>query len=356
LWGSDTIGMKLVSKYKIGGESFLKSFTIFKLTVYILISLPVLFYFYKTFDGLTFIYSVSVFLSGLFFVIDFYSIINESNLNSKFNVICNVSGLILSLMLRFIIVKFGMDIKYLSVPIILQGLVPLAFKYIQFNFINKKKALPRNINIKLIFYGIFSGFGLLISTVSVMIYLNIGRILISKYDNLSAVGIYSVALVLGTTWSFVSNSIITSLTPKLYTSSKDDSVLVSSLLNQLLVIIGFIYFILFFFFGKKIINVLYGESYLDAFNVALILIPVTILSGLGTVSARYIVSFGGYGYEAKKAIITAVISIFLSIFLIRIYGIYGAAWGALICESLSLTVLNYFYKNGMVLSLHKKSL
>jgi len=51
-----------------------------------------------------------------------------------------------------------------------------------------------------------------------------------------------------------------------------------------------------------------------------------------------------------------IINIPLSYFLIRQYGMMGAAYSTLLTELLSLTLLNYFFRRGAVLQMHLRSL
>lgn len=352
VWGSDIIGVKLINKFPTSGVNFLRSFLLFKILSFSIFGGGVFCYFYSEYDTLTFIFSLAVGVSSFFSVLDFANTYNEATLRSNINVIANVVGLALSLLVRYIIVELKLEPEYLSLSILAQGFIPYVIRLFIFKKNNKGYSLFYKPRIKHIKYGISAGLGLVISSVSIMIYLNIGRVLLSKFDTMSSLGIYSVAMVLGTTWSFVNNAIIVSLTPMLYSSQKNKSAQVASFLSMLLIFIGFIYFVFFVFFGDFIITMLYGKAYENAFYISLILIPVTTLSSLGIVAARYIISQGGYNFEAKKAFSTAIFTIFISWLLIRNFGMYGAAWGALFCEILSLTVINYFYKKAEVFKIH----
>lgn len=352
VWGSDIIGSKLISKYPRFGLNFLRSFNLFKVVFFLLSFLLLSLFFYVDYDSLTFYYSIAVGISSFFAILDIYYIYNEAILKSLTNVIANVFGLTLSLIIRYLIVLYKLDPIFLAVSIVAQGIIPFLIRVYIFNKSQRRNLKLKKINIRFISYGIRTGFGLVISTVSIMIYLNIGRIILSDSNSLSALGVYSVAMVLGSTWSFLNNAVIVSLTPKLYSSNRGNSSEISSSLIFLLIVIGLLYFLFFFFFGHFILNELYGYYYLGAYKISLILILVTILSALGIVSARYIIARGGYAFEAKKAIATAIFSIIITYFFITKYGIYGAALSALLCEILSLTVFNYFFNRCELLKIH----
>ena len=352
VWGSDIIGVKLITRFPIYGINFLRSFTFFKVLFFSISSFFVFCYFYLEYDQLTFVFSLAVGFSSFFAILDYANTYNEATLKSNINVIANVIGLILSLVIRYIIVELKLDPKYLSFSILAQGFFPYIIRFFFFRINNKSYSFFYKPKIKHIKYGVFSGLGLVISSVSIMIYLNIGRVFLSDFDTMSSLGIYSVAMVLGTTWSFVNNAIIVSLTPMLYSSQKEVSAQVTSFLSMILIVIGLFYFSFFLLFGDYIITLLYGKEYEQAYYISLILIPVTTLSSLGIVAARYIISQGGYNFEAKKAFLTAIFTIFISWLLIRNFGMYGAAWGTLLCEILSLTIINYFYKRAEVFYIH----
>lgn len=356
IWGSDTIGLKLISKYPSRGVAFLRSFFFFKILVFLFISIIISFYFYFYKDNLTFLFSLSVCVSSFFYVIDYYYIYNEAKLLSFINVITNVIGLLGALVIRFIITHDEINPVYLTIPIILQGMIPSVLRFIIFKYKFSHQLKLNRFQKRYLKFGVFSGFGLFFSTISIMIYINVGRLMLAEFSGLADVGIYSVAITLGTTWIFLSNAIIVSLTPKIYSSSLNERFSIIALLSQVLILIGVFYFVFFYLLGGYVIHWFYGGEYNSAFSASLILIISTTISSLGIVAARFIVSEGGYGFEAKKALITALVSIVLNFLLVRSYGMYGVAWASLFSELLSLTILNYMYKNKIVLKLHVNSL
>ena len=358
IWGSDVIGLKLIAKYPTRGVSYLISFTFFKFLVFLVMSTCLLIYFYIYHDKLTFIYSLSVCISSLFYVIDWLYIYNEARLFSFLNVITNILGLVISLFIRVLITKLGMDPVYLSFSILAQGMLPTLFRFFIYKYkYSVKETVGENGGKKKSYvgYGVKSGLSLLISAISVMIYINIGRVFLSSIAGLTELGIYSVAITLGTTWVFLSNALIVSFTPKIFSSNKTDKLNVISFLQVMLVFIGLLYLAFFFIFGHLMISILYGDNYIGAYNITLILIVATTFSSLGIVSARFVISDGGYSFEAKKTILTALCSIFSNLYLINKYGVIGAGLSSLISELLSLTIFNYFYNNRLVLKLHASS-
>ena len=78
----------------------------------------------------------------------------------------------------------------------------------------------------------------------------------------------------------------------------------------------------------------------------------TLCSGLGTISARFLVKEESYRYISKKMMCVAISALPISYIMIYLFGLKGAAYSVLIIELLSLTFFNYFYKNGLIFKIH----
>ncbi|HHJ1168554.1 TPA: polysaccharide biosynthesis protein, partial [Proteus mirabilis] len=105
-------------------------------------------------------------------------------------------------------------------------------------------------------------------------------------------------------------------------------------------------------FGEFFINLLFGEKYIPAYSLLKILCISTMFANLGTLSARFIIRSSGYSFLSKKMFIMVLLSIPISYYLIKSYGLIGAAYSVLIIEFLSLTLMNYFFKNKIIWKLH----
>lgn len=352
LWGSDTIGVKRISNRLSSGINFLYSFAFYRVLVFLTVAFFTELYFFMEFDRLTFYYSLAVCASSFFSVLDIFNSYNEARLNSFYNVVANVIGIIVSLVVRFTIAKFKLEPIYLCISIICTGLVPFILRSFIFGYTHSREVIKNiRFNYSYIRYGILTGTGLLISSVSVMIYVNISRVLLGHFNSLADVGIYSVAMTLGTIWGFINNAIVVSVTPKLYSSKVEKSGDITALTCQVLILIGASYMMFFYLFGHFILNYLYGTSYAKAYNVTFFLILSTCLSGLGMSISRYIISLDGYAYLAKKSFFVVLVGAPAAVFLISHYGLIGASLSALFIELLSVSVMNLFFKTRTILNL-----
>lgn len=348
--GCDNIIFKRVSEKVTSGLKLIYSTFLIRSGIYCFLSLFVLLGFYNKSDFINYIFLISVCVACFFTSMDVFTIYNDATLNSKFNTIANVFGLIVGLVLRYIIALFEWPIYLLSIPIILTTLIPFLIRLIytpKVSFINPKNKWRYN---KYLFS---TGIPLVISTVSMTIYSRVNQFSLSYIKGSYELGIYSVALTLGTAWVFIGNALAISYLSKIYAEKNEQVALnkTSGLLSCVFIVLS-AFPLFFYFFGKTVILTLYGNQYIDSYEIIIILCMSTIITAMGFISNRYIVKLSGYRYLSKKTFIVLTLSIPISTALVYFYGVFGAAYSVLIVEFLSLTIMNYFFHNGVVLKLH----
>lgn len=361
--GGDNIIFKRISENEISGVNLMLSSTLLRFMLYIIISLPVIIYFYFFVGGDAFYYTLAISASCLISAIDVLTIYNNATLKSKFNTIANVVGLIVGLSSRYLIAYLEIDPLFLILPIILTTLIPLCIRvyFFKVNFVKKvdtQKISFRYDSVvrKYSKYMLLAGSGVVVSSISVAIYGRMNQFILSGIEGNATLGIYSVSLTLATSWLFVSQALITSFYTSIYSEKNElNAIYKTADLNRLIFFISLFFIIGMAVFGKFILEYLYGVEYISGYEPMLILSLSAILSALGTVSYRFIIKFSGYSYLSKKMLIMCILSFPLSYVFIGLFGMNGAAWCSVLIELMSLTVMNYIFKKGIVLKLHKIS-
>ncbi|WP_241604068.1 oligosaccharide flippase family protein, partial [Rosenbergiella nectarea] len=328
IWGTDTICTKKISRNYNLGLSLLFHASRFRNLVFLITTSPLIIYLYFNSDATTLYFAIAVAISTLITIQDVYVIINDATYNSKLNVISNVIGLVISLVLRFSIVELNLPIIFICIPIITLNLIPFLIRFYIFRKENILSLISADkITKKFNSFVFYSGLPLVISSISVAIYFNSSRLMLAAVENTKMLGIYSVAITLGSSWSFISYALVTSVTPKLFSSKNlDQAGLISSFVSQVIIIISILYFLFFVLFGKIFIHKLYGIDYIYAYEVCFPIIIATCLSSLGVISSRFIIFNNGYSYLGKKNIFTCIFSIFFSYVMISKYSLIGAAY------------------------------
>ena len=320
--------------------------------IYILTSFCALLYLWFSSDPLTFVFGIGNCIASYFIINDIYSIHNNSQLISVVNALTNIIGLFLALALRFILVFLEAEPYTMIFPIVILAMVPYILRKIYFY---KNYKTNRTIKSKKRYnkYMLVTGGSLVLSSLSIVLYTQISNIFLAKFTSFSILGVYNVALTLGSAWGFINIALITSYFSKIY-AEKNKSVELYYLrqIHWLVIIITVFVMLCMFLLGSWVVNTLYGVEFVDSIKLLPFIVLATMFSALGTISYRYIMKFNGYKYLSVKMLIVSLLSIPISYFFIQKYGVLGAAYCFVLVEFFSLTIANYFFKNGCILKMH----
>ncbi|EIC82198.1 oligosaccharide flippase family protein [Serratia sp. M24T3] len=355
--GSAVIIFKRISKNHNSGVALINSTVYLRATGYIICAFPVIMFFILKgpLDSIWFL--VAACIACFFSSVDVYSIYYDATLKSKINTAFNVIGVLVSLMLRWGIAELKMAPIYLTIPIIFTSLIPYLLRSFAYRQNIRQAPYSKRNGAKYRKYLMMAGSTFVLSDISVAIYTRLPLLFLAAVESKANVGIYSVSVNLASAWSFIAISFISSNLPSIF-SEKDfnRSISITARLNLLVVGICTPIIIAIFFLGAWFITHFYGASYQAAYIPLLILSISTMVSALGIVSARFIAKFSGYSFLSRKMFLVLISSMLLNYALIKEYSITGAAMATLLTELLSLTLYNYFFKNGAVFKLHYKTL
>jgi O-antigen/teichoic acid export membrane protein len=108
-----------------------------------------------------------------------------------------------------------------------------------------------------------------------------------------------------------------------------------------------------YFLSDYIIKFTFGSSYIQSSEIVFLISVSCGLGVIGFMNNRMINSLdGGSSYLLKKVVTMSIFSLIVGVYCIKIYGLNGAAYSLLLSEFMSLTVANYFFKNGLFLKVH----
>ncbi|WP_180063663.1 oligosaccharide flippase family protein [Acinetobacter sp. YH12111] len=351
-FGAQSILFKHFSKNVQSGIRLAISTQVMRCYIYILTSGCALIYLWFSSDWITFVFGVGNCIASYFIIDDIFSIHNNSQLISIVNALTNITGLILALTLRFFLVYTEAEAYTMIFPIIVLAMVPYILRRLYFfkNYKGRKTIRNRNKYNKYMF---LTGGSLVLSTLSIVLYTQISNIFLAKFTSFSILGVYNVALTLGSAWGFINMALITSYFSKIY-SEKNTSVELYYLrqIHWLVIIITAFVMLCMFLLGSWVVNTLYGIEFVDSIKLLPFIVLATMFSALGTISYRYMIKLNGYKYLSIKMISVSILSVPLSYGFIQYYGIWGAVMCFVLIEFLSLTLANYFFRNQVILKLH----
>ncbi|NDL62587.1 flippase [Acerihabitans arboris] len=297
-----------------------------------------------------------VLLAGTFFTLrDIYKLYYDATLASKVNLVINNSVLVLFVATNLMFAWLQLSLIWFAFSLAVRSIIPYMVRKILFSREQRAKGMRHKRRLKAkysTFYNIYLlkvGFPLAISSLAIVIYTRIDQIMLAKFMGYHAVGIYSAALAISGGWVLVPMALITSFMSTI--ASERDArragdrvrmlyMITLALCAPVIVALGF--------FSKDIIQLIYGDAFMDSASILLICGLTSLCSVLGTISYRIILMHSGYRFVALKMPVIALLNIGLNYHFIPLFGIKGAALSTLLSEVISLLVLNAMFKKGLV--------
>jgi len=174
---------------------------------------------------------------------------------------------------------------------------------------------------------------LLLSSVSITIYMQIDKIMLGHMIGDEAVGIYSVALLISELWYFIPMVIVASTFPSIIESKKLSEKQYYARLQKLfdlMIVISVGLALLATFLSTSIVILLFGEAYRDAGIILSIHIWAAVFVFLGVASSKWYLIENLQRTMLIYGIFGALLNIFLNFILITRFSFYGAALGTLL--------------------------
>lgn len=345
--GIDQIYFKQASKKSYQNSQLIVNAIYIISSIYIPFSVLTLGWFYFYGSGQHTVFFVATCLAVYIGVIDIRAIHLDAILLSKYNVIANSVGILISLISRYLIVKFNLPIELLSIPIILTAFVPFVLRQLIFS----SKVKLQNPKLKLIhfisYYRYFLkvGIPLVVSSLSVTIYTQCANLILASLESTKEVGYYSIASTLAGCWYFVPVTLMMSYLSGIYNERDEEKSLKKSvrLFRSISIFCIFIITMLALF-GKFIITKLYGDAFIPSIKIFYYLLIANYFSVMGFFFFRLTLKYGGYKFLANKMVLTCIINVPLTYILVRLYGVIGGAYAIVITEFISSFIINLLYK------------
>ena len=187
---------------------------------------------------------------------------------------------------------------------------------------------------------------LLISSLSIIIYMKIDQIMLGQMIGDEAVGVYSAATKISEVWYFVPMIIVSSVFPAILDAKKKSEHLYLKRfqnLYDLMVIVSVTVAALMTFLSKYIIGFLYGGVFMESDSVLSIHIWASVFVFLGVAGSKWYLTENRLGLDLQRMLVGALSNIFFNLALIPNYGVIGAAVGLVLSQVLSSWIFDCFY-------------
>ncbi|MFC1680706.1 flippase [Pseudomonadota bacterium] len=200
---------------------------------------------------------------------------------------------------------------------------------------------------------------LILSGLSIAIYMKLDQVMIKFMMGTESVGVYSVAVKLAEGWNILPVVICTSLFPTLVNASKRNKEQLNNRLQDLYDLMIWIVLpiaIIVSGFSDELVELLFGNNFIDAAPVLTIYIWSSFAVYLGVASSQYLAVENLLRYSMYRTLLGAVTNLLLNLILIPAFGLVGAAIATLISYVCAVFMLQLFRKPRYQVTLMIRSL
>ncbi|WP_130833379.1 polysaccharide biosynthesis C-terminal domain-containing protein [[Erwinia] mediterraneensis] len=356
IFGTETILFKRISKNAPKGLRLMTIARTLRMVLLLLTSAPVLAWVWFNMQENFLAFALASFVASVFVTQDTFSVYNNARLASRLNTIANSIGMVLSFTISFTIAWFRLNPLWLTLSIVAVTLVPYVIKRYNFYRDNQDIAPPQEKRSAYFRYLMYAGLPLAISSIFISVQVKAAQMFLAGVGSARDLGLFAAANTIAASWIFIPVAIITSCFTEIFRERGEVAIKLAARLNGYVMGVSLVMLLFIAFYGEELVIALYGQEYTQSGSLITLLSIATCFSAMGTVAYRYMVKEGGFNYLLKKIICLMLISLPLSWWLIQGYGIMGAAWSVFLSELLSLTVMNYFFKNGVIQKIQVSSL
>ncbi|SIS84487.1 flippase [Belliella pelovolcani] len=271
----------------------------------------------------------------------------ESQVQSKFQVWVENSVFFISAIIKIIFIYYGLPVIMFAWAFLFESFL---IAIILFGVYRSKglKVRDWSFSIYRMKYLLNEGWPLILAGLSIMLYMQIDKIMIGKILGEKEVGLYSVAVQISEVWYFLPTVIASSIFPSLIKLKENNSKLYKRRIEKLfdiMVVLSLIIAISMTFLSHKLIFLLFGGDYIEAGKVLSIHIWAGVFVFLGVLSSKWFLIENLQKFSFYRTAWGGLLNIGLNYLLIPKFGITGSAIATVISQSFSSVFLNAFSKD-----------
>ncbi|MGI0480111.1 flippase [Geminocystis sp. CENA526] len=294
-------------------------------------------------DYLT-IYLVAILGSmGIFRAFETIDLWFQSQVRSKYTVLAKNTAFIMVGMLKIILI-------YLNAPLIAFAWATLAefiiagigliivyecqgysLKLWRWSFSLAKKLLKES-------------WPLILSGLTVMIYMKMDQIMLGFMIDANAVGLYSSATKISEAWYFIPTAIVSSVSPGIYQAKKDgDEALYYQKITKVLRFLNIVAIsisIPMTILSKPLILLLFGQEFSPAGTILAIHIWTSVFVFMGQGTFPWFIAEGLNDLSFRRTFLGAISNVILNLILIPLYAGIGAAIATIISQAIASFLSN----------------
>ena len=264
----------------------------------------------------------------------------EAKSLSKYIVISQLVGLISSAIIILYIISYDLDHTYIYFALALD--IIIVFILINLFYLSKINNFFIELNLQLLKSIVLKSLPVLISSISIILYMRIDQIMINSLLDEYNLGVYSVSVRFIEIFHFIPKIIMISFLPILLLSRKYNIDLLN--LNSIIFKFSLILMIFIFFSSDYLIPFIFSNIYIYSISSTKILSLSIIFVFYGVTNEHWYVSNNLQKYYAIYVFLGAIVNALLNYILIIKFGIEGAAYATVITYILIIFVFDSLNK------------
>ncbi len=290
--------------------------------------------------GLVIVFSfISVFQS--FDVIDLYF---QSIVRSKYSVYAKNIAFTVSAAYRIVLVVMGASVFYFGMAMLLEFVLGGFLLVYYYRTQTEKKLANWTFDFGLLKEMLSHSWPLILSSISVILYMRLDQVMLGQISTSKAVGDYSAASKLVEVWYFIPTAITSSLYPYIIKAKMDPKAYEKKLVNlySLLLWGSIIAAGITTLLAKYLIAILFGQDYMDAVPMLQVYIWSVPATFMGLATSQYLMAENLTQISFLRTFIGMIINIVLNYMLIPEYGGVGAALATVISYTFATFSIVFF--------------
>ncbi|MGY6530559.1 MAG: flippase [Cyanobacterium sp.] len=200
-----------------------------------------------------------------------------------------------------------------------------------------------------------------LSGLTVMVYMKMDQIMLGSMIDANAVGLYSSATKISEAWYFIPTAIVSSVSPSIYQAKKDgDESLYYQKISKLLRILNIIAISIALpmtLLSQPLMSLLFGQEFIEAGTILAIHIWTSLFVFMGQGTFPWFIAEGLNNLSFRRTFLGAISNILLNLLLIPLYAGVGAAIATIISQAIASFLSNATHpKTRKIFKIQLKSL
>lgn len=185
---------------------------------------------------------------------------------------------------------------------------------------------------------LMKSYPLILSGLTIMIYMRIDQIMLGQMIDDRAVGIYSAATRISEAWYFIPMTLASSVAPSIFTAKETNEALYYKRIGQLLrllVLVSYVVAVPMTFLSGTVITMLFGNDYAAAGQILAVHIWASLFVFMGVATSSWFVAEDLTHLSLSRTLSGAITNVVLNLFLIPAYAGVGAAIATVISQAIA---------------------